>query len=112
MGSSQKQVEAGSSVNQKMVTHIPIRDGKTQLNLMVTSVWARFVGKFLVDVDESNEKRDRQLESAYSQYDTGDEERCRGGDGSMVEKIPSRFEESKPVAVKHRRDSSTAGKDM
>ena len=79
---------------------------KIKVNLMVTSVWASVLwGKCSVDVDESDEKRDRQLERAYGQYDTGDQERCRGGDGSMVEKIPSGWtrgvEETKPVAVKH-----------
>ena len=68
-------------------------------------VGKRPVGKCSVDVDESHEKRDRQMESAYGQYDTGDQERCRGGDGSMVEKIPSRWargaQVKKSVAVEH-----------
>ena len=39
----------------------------------------RPVAKRSVDADESDEKRDRQLERAYSQYDTGDQERCQRG---------------------------------
>ena len=63
---------------------------------------------------ETMEERQRQggrerKRQGNSQYDTGDQERCRGGDGSVVEKIPSRWargvEETEPVAVKHGRET-------
>ena len=108
VGSSQKQVESGSSVNEEMVTHIHIkkREWKDTVELDGNfCVGKRPVGKRSVDADDSDEKCDRQLECAYSQYDTGDQEGCRGGGGSMVEKIPSGWtrdtEETKPVSVKH-----------
>ena len=88
VGSCQKQVESGSSVNEEMVTHIQIKKREWEDKVEPDGnicVGKRTVGKRSVDADESDEKRDRQLERAYSQYDTGDQERCRGGDGSMVE---------------------------
>ena len=72
-------------------------------------VGKRFVGRRSVDTDESDEKCDRQLECTYSKHDTGDQERGRRGDGSVVEKIPSswtrNFEEKRPDTVEHGRET-------
>ena len=104
----QKQVESGSSVNEEMITHIQIKKREWEDKVEPDGnfcVGKRPVEKRSVDADEGDEMRDRQLERAYGQYDTGDQERCRGGDGSMVEKIPSGWtrgtEETRPVTVKH-----------
>ena len=49
-------------------------------------------------------KCDRQLDREIRQSDTGDQERSKGGDGSVVEKTPSRgtrgAKEKNSVAVK------------
>ena len=77
VGRSQEQVESGSSVNEKMVTHIQIKKREWEDKAQPDGnfcVGKRPVGKRSVDADESDEKRDRQLERAYSQYDTGDQE--------------------------------------
>ena len=53
------------------------------------SVGKRPVGKCVMDADKGNEQCDRHLERAHHLCDIGYQERCRGGDGSMVEKTPS-----------------------
>ena len=80
-------------------------NGKTKLNLMETSVWASVLWGSALWTMTKAMKSAIDSWCAYGQYDGEDQERCRRGGGSMVEKIPSRWargvEETKPVAVKH-----------
>ena len=112
VGSSQEQVESRGSGNEKMVPHLQIEKREWEDKAGFDDnfcVGKRFVGRRSVDTDESDEKCDRQLECTYSKYDTGDQERCRRGDGSVVEKIPSSWtrsiEEKRPDPVEHGRET-------
>ena len=108
VGSCQKQTESRSGGNEEMVTYIQTKkrewEDKAEPDGNI-SVGKCFVGKRPVDTDESDEKCDRQVERRYSKHDTGDQERCRRGDGSVVEKIPScrtrDTEETRPFTVEH-----------
>ena len=112
VGSSQEQIESRGSGNEKMVPHLQIEKREWEDKAGFDGnlgVGKRFVGRRSVDTDESDEKCDRQLECTYSKYDTGDQERCRRGDGSVVEKIPSSWargiEEKRLDTVEHGRET-------
>ena len=85
------QTESRGSIHAKVVTHSQVklcewRKKDTSDDYVIMG--KRPVGKCVMDTDKANEKCGWTA-GANHLCDIGYQERCRGSDGSMVEKTPS-----------------------
>ena len=82
MGIDQTQTDSRDSIHAKVGTNLQVKvcewRKKDTLDDYVSG------GECVMDADRDNEKCDRQLECAHHLCNSGCQERCRGGDGSMV----------------------------